>query len=73
MKNHKQKLYLLLVDAKAGNSLLREMRHMASMREIPLMEVDNLENCVMIENCKAVGIKNKAMSDSVLRCIKGED
>ena len=73
LKNHDQKLYSLIVDNKAGNSLMREVKHISEKRGIPLVEIENLQEYVSIENCKVIGIKNKALSDNILRCIKGDD
>lgn len=67
-----KKLYLLIVDKTAGSSLLREMRFLSENRNLPLLEVENLADLVGIENCKAVGVKNKAMSESIEKSVKGE-
>lgn len=67
-----KKLYLLIVDKSAGNSLLREMKHLSENRNLPILEVENLSDLVGIENCKAIGLKNKAMSESIEKCVKGE-
>ena len=67
-----KKLYLLLIDKSAGNSLLREMKFLSENRDIPLREIENLAELVSIENCKAIGLKNKALSESIEKCVKGE-
>jgi ribosomal protein L7Ae-like RNA K-turn-binding protein len=67
-----KKLYLLLVDKTAGSSLSREMKFLSENRNIPILEVENLGTLVGIENCKAIGIKNKAISESIEKCVKGE-
>ena len=67
-----KKLYLLLIDKSAGNSLLREMKFLSENRDIPLLEIENLAELVSIENCKAIGLKNKALSESIEKCVKGE-
>lgn len=67
-----KKLYLLIVDKTAGSSLLREMKFLSENRNLPLLEVENLADLVGIENCKAVGVKNKAMSESIEKSVKGE-
>jgi len=67
-----KKLYLLIVDKRAGNSLLREMKFLSESRNLPILEVDDLAELVGIENCKAIGLKNKAMSESIEKCVKGE-
>jgi len=52
---------------------MREVKHISEKRGIPLVEIENLQEYVSIENCKVIGIKNKALSDNILRCIKGDD
>lgn len=69
---YKKKLYIILVDKSAGNSLLREMNFLSEKREVPVLEVENLAEMVGIDNCKVIGLKNKAMSDSIEKCLKGE-
>ena len=72
LATYKKKLYLLLIDKSAGNSLLREMKFLSENRDIPLLEIENLAELVSIENCKAIGLKNKALSESIEKCVKGE-
>ena len=72
LATYTKKLYLLLIDKSAGNSLLREMKFLSENRDIPLLEIENLAELVSIENCKAIGLKNKAFSESIEKCVKGE-
>ncbi len=72
LMDYKKKLYLLIVDNTAGDSLKREMKFISNSKKIPLLELDDLGEKVSIDNCKAIGLKNKAMSDSIEKCIKGE-
>lgn len=72
LKSYDKKLYLLLVDKNAGNSLKREMKYLSNDKNIPLFELEGLGQVVTIENCKAIGIKNKAISENIIKCIKGE-
>ena len=67
---HKQKLYLLLMCKSAGNSLVREMRHISNESQIPLLEVEELGKLIGIDNCKALGVKSKAFSDNIIKIIK---
>lgn len=71
LMEYTKKLYLLLVDSTAGNSLKREMNFISNSKNVPLLEVENLGELTSIDNCKAIGLKNKAMSDSIEKCIKG--
>ena len=72
IKNNPHKMYLILIDKSSGNSLKREINYLLVSRNIPFLEVEGLANMTGIENCKAVAIKNKALSDEILKMIKGE-
>ena len=72
IKNNPHKMYLILIDKSSGNSLKREINYLLASRKIPFLEVEGLANMIGIENCKAVAIKNKALSDEILKMIKGE-
>ena len=72
LTSYRKKLYLVLLDKTAGNSLLREMNFISENRNIPILEVENLAEVVGIENCKVIGLKNKAMSENIEKCLKGE-
>ena len=72
LSKYTQKLYLLLLDLGAGNSLKREVNFAASKRKIPVLIVEKLGEMVGIESCKAIGIKNKAFSDQIAKILKGE-
>ena len=72
IKNNPHKMYLILIDKSSGNSLKREINYLLVSRNIPFLEVEGLANMIGIENCKAVAIKNKTLSDEILKMIKGE-
>lgn len=72
LASYRKKLYLVLLDKTAGNSLLREVNFISENRNIPILEVENLAEVVGIENCKVIGLKNKAMSENIEKCLKGE-
>lgn len=72
LKGFDKKLYLIVIDTNAGNSLKREMNFLSKNKNIPLIELDGLAEIVAIQNCKVVGIKNKAISENIIKCIKGE-
>lgn len=72
ISSHTQKLYLILVDQNAGKSLMREMDFVAENRNIPILKCDEMEELVGIENCKAVAFKNKALSEMIIKILKGE-
>lgn len=72
LTTYTKKLYLLLLDKSAGNSLRREINFLAQKRNIELVEIEGLSSLVGILNCKVLGIKNKAFSENILKGIKGE-
>ena len=72
LSNYTKKLYLLILDNTAGNSLRREMQFLSSKRNLKILNVENLSKIVGIENCKAIGIKNKAFAENIEECLKGE-
>ena len=72
LSTYTKKLYLLLLDLSAGNSLKREVNFAASKRRIPVLVVEGLGKIVGIDSCKAIGIKNKAFSEQIEKMLKGE-
>ena len=72
ISSYTKKMYLLLLDLGAGNSLKREVNFAASKRNIPVLIVEKLGQMVGVEGCKAIGIKNKAFSDQIEKMLKGE-
>lgn len=72
LSTYTKKLYLLIIDKSAGVSLKRQMGFVAKDRQIPLYEIENLGSAVGISSCKAVGLKNKALSEQIEMCLKGE-
>lgn len=65
-------MFVIVLDEKSGNSLKREMTHISNDRQIPLLFVQDLEKLIGIENCKSVALKNKALSEEIIKIIKGE-
>ena len=72
IKNNSHKMYLILIDKMSGSSLKREINFLSETRKIPYLEVEGLKDIVGIENCKAVAIKNKALSEEISKMIKGD-
>ena len=70
LREYDKKLYALVVDEICGKSLNREMEFLAKKRNLPLARTKNLAELVDIENCKAVGIKNKGLADAILEKLK---
>lgn len=67
-----KKLYLILLDKNAGNSLSKSIKYMAEQRGLELILLDGLAEKTNLENCKVLGIKNKGLSEEIVKRIKGE-
>ncbi len=71
--DYDKKLYLILLDESAGKALERQMNFLSKEKDIPLLMVDGLSHMLAIENCKVLGIKNKAISENLIKIIKGDN
>lgn len=71
--DYDKKLYLVLLDESAGKALERQMNFLSKEKDIPLLRVDGLSQMLAIENCKVLGIKNKAISENLIKIIKGDN
>lgn len=67
-----KKLYLILLDKTAGNSLLREVNFLSKKKNLEVVSIENLSEKIKIENCKVVGIKNKNFAEAIVKSVKGE-
>ncbi len=68
LKNYKKKLYLALFDKSAQKNTLKVVEQLKGL-EIPIIEVDNLEELTSIKKCKIIGIKNKNLSDLIIKLL----
>lgn len=48
------------------------MTFLANKKNAEILEVENLAEKISIENCKVIGFKNKAISENIIECLKGE-
>lgn len=71
LKCYNKKLYLILIDKTAGNSLRRESNFLSEKNNVPVIEYESLGKACGIENCKIVGIKNKAIGEKIWKILKG--
>ena len=72
LKDYDKKLFLILLDKTAGQALLRQMEFLSKSRNIPLVMVDGLAEILAIENCKVIALKNKSISENIIKNLKGE-
>lgn len=69
LDDYDKKLYLILIDELAGkNSQKISLRQ--KERGVEILTVKNLEELSSIKNCKILGIKNKGLSDQIIKIIK---
>ena len=66
--NYNKKLYLVLYDSAAQKNTMKVVQKLRD-QNIECAAVENLEEMVHITHCKIVGIKNKALSDIILKVI----
>ena len=71
--SYDKKLYLVLLDNSAGKALERQMNFLTKDLNIPLLRVDNLTEMLALKNCKVLGIKNKAISENLIKSLKGDN
>ncbi len=71
LSNYNKKLYLVLYDSSSKKNTLKIVEKFSS-KGIKTMELDNLDTILLINNCKIVGIKNKNLSEEILK-ICGEE
>ncbi len=64
LKNYKKKIYLIVYDKSAQKNTMKIVERFRG-NEIPIVEVENLEELTSIKNCKIIGLKNKNLSDLI--------
>lgn len=66
LKSYDKKLYLVLLDKNAGKSSIK-IADKHKLNNIRVIEVDNLEIISNIPKCKIIGIKNKGLSEQIIK------
>lgn len=69
LENYQKKLYLVLYDAKAGRTTLKIVEKLKE--KYRTIAIDNLGEHLSIDSCKIVGVKNKNLSDIMIKLIEG--
>lgn len=67
LEEYNKKLYLVLFDPDAGKNTLKIIEKLKD--KYPIAQLENLAEYVNIKNCKIVGIKNKDLSEIILKLI----
>lgn len=70
LENYKKKLYLLLIDESAGKNALKVVDEFS---EIEKITISSLQELSQIQNCKILGIKNKGISDEIIKILRSEN
>ena len=66
LDGYDKKLFLVLIDKSAGKSSNKIASRLRE-KNIEVIYVDNLEELSSIKNCKILGIKNKGLSEQIIR------
>lgn len=69
LDGYDKKLYLILIDETAGNSS-QKIALKQKEKGIEVFQVNNLEKISNIKSCKILGIKNKGLSEQIIKIIK---
>lgn len=72
LSNYTKKLYLVIYDKSAQKNTIKVVEKIKE-KEIPIIEVDCLEELTAIKNCKIIGLKNKNLSDIISDLLKNEE
>lgn len=67
LKNYRKKLYLIIYDDSAQKNTLKIIEQ---FKDKEIVSVKNLEELTAINNCKIIGIKNKMISETILKLLK---
>jgi len=70
LDNYTKKLYLLLIDEQAGKNTLKIVDKFGDIEKIT---VSSLQELSQIQNCKILGIKNKGISDEIIKILRSEN
>lgn len=69
IKSYNKKLYLIILSKNASENAIKIAMHKSNEYNIKCIMFDKeLSDYVGIENCKIVALKNKGLSDAILKC-----
>lgn len=68
LKYYDKKLYLIVINKNPSNNILKTANKLADNYKIPVIMVNNsVEYLIDISNCQIVAIKNKGLTDCILK------
>lgn len=70
LENYKKKLYLLLIDDTATKNILKIADAFDGVEKI---KISSLSELSQIQNCKILGVKNKGISDEIIKNLRSEN
>lgn len=75
LKDYRKKLFLILKSDNGGKNLNKIAEHLKNITncQVKTLETADFVNIVKIDNCKIVGLKNKGLSEEILKYIRGEE
>ena len=75
LKNYNKKLYLIVKNKSGGKNLnkIAQQNMLTTNCEVITLDENNFDLVVNIPNCKIVGIKNKGISDEIIKYIRSEN
>ena len=72
LEDYNKKLYLVLYDKTSQKNTIKVVNQIKE-KNIPTLEVENLEELTSIKNCKIIGLKNKNLSDIIYKLLKNKE
>lgn len=73
LKGYRKKLYLVIAQTEAGNSLLKVAESLRPLTQDNVFYVSDMEKLTAEKNCKILGIKNKGISDEIIKLLRSEN
>lgn len=75
LKGYNKKLYLILACEDSGKNLFKVVERTKEITncQVEILNLATFTQVVTIPNCKVVGIKNKGITEEIIKYIRGED
>lgn len=73
LNGYKKKLYLVLAQQNSGNYLMKTAESLKELVQNNVFYVEDMEKLTGIKNCKILGVKNKGISDEIIKLLRSEN
>lgn len=70
LKDYNKKIYLILYDKSSQKNTLKIVNKFEN-KNVKIFEINGLNTLLKIDNCKIIGIKNKNLSDEIIKICEG--